>query len=276
MTTQDNIKPLYNEYEGQARRALTFAERKINLVWLKETMKRLSDEMDAKLAKIKADVLAGPVAYDIQDAIVKIVTEAQKKAFDYWKQTASSEMKVPTKATNPQVIGVMRSQNNALIAKMLGDIKKKYKASWYKSFSEDAQAFSEKGIVSQFFNGLKSLYVMGAINLWRETVFEQYPEQVYAFQFSAILDDRTTPICRWLDWIVVKPWSVEYELIKPPRHWNCRSIMVEILTDEPYKPMFTKQERLPVDLGVAPTIDEIEKWSKSQQKLIDVENAQDA
>ena len=271
--TTNNIKPLYNEYEGQARRPLTFAERKINLVWLKETMKRLSDEMDAKLAKIKADLLAGPVAYDVQDAIVKIVTETQKKAFDYWKQTASSEMKVPTKATNSQVVGVMRSQNNTVIGRMLADIKKKYKAKWHSSFAE-AQFFSENGILSQFFNGLKSLYVMGAINLGRETVFEQYPDRVYAFQYSAILDDRTTDICRGLDGIIVKPNSVEYEMIRPPRHWNCRSILVEILTDEPYKPMFTRQEKMPTEIGVAPTVEEIDKRQQKQQKLIDVENSQ--
>ena len=271
--TTNNIKPLYNEYEGQARRPLTFAERKINLVWLKETMKRLSDEMDAKLAKIKADLLAGPVAYDVQDANVKIVTETQKKAFDYWKQTASSEMKVPTKATNSQVVGVMRSQNNTVIGRMLADIKKKYKAKWHSSFAE-AQFFSENGILSQFFNGLKSLYVMGAINLGRETVFEQYPDRVYAFQYSAILDDRTTDICRGLDGIIVKPNSVEYEMIRPPRHWNCRSILVEILTDEPYKPMFTRQEKMPTEIGVAPTVEEIDKRQQKQQKLIDVENSQ--
>lgn len=37
-------------------------------------------------------------------------------------------MKVPTKATNNQVVGVMRSQNNAVISRMISDIKKKYKA----------------------------------------------------------------------------------------------------------------------------------------------------
>jgi len=49
------------------------------------------------------------------------------------------------------------------------------------------------------------LFVIGAINLGREAVFEENTKEIYAYQFSAILDDATTDICRGLDGIVVKP-----------------------------------------------------------------------
>jgi hypothetical protein len=63
---------------------------------------------------------------------------------------------------------------------------------------------------------------------------------IYAFEFSAILDDKTTKICKDLDGLVVEPMSKEYYRYSPPRHYNCRSIRVEILNDEPYRPKITK------------------------------------
>lgn len=81
-----------------------------------------------------------------------------------------------------------------------------------------------------------SLGVTGTINMGRAFVFERFPEKVYAFQFSAILDARTTDTCRSLDGRIVKPGSSEYYDYSPPRHYRCRSIWVEILQDEVFKP----------------------------------------
>jgi hypothetical protein len=168
--------------------------------------------------------------------------------------------------------GVMLAQNKQIVKRMLDDINARFKQKWYQTFAEYSVEFSEAGIFSQFFNGLKSLFVMGAINLGRETVFESEPDRVYAFQYSAILDDRTSDLCRSLDGIIVKPWSKQYHAIKPPNHWNCRWIFVEILTDEPYKPAFTKQERIETKDINKPTVEKLELWQKMQERLIDLQN----
>lgn len=265
-----------NDYEKKARRSLTFAERKVNLSSIKENMRRLSLKLDAKLAKVKNDILTWKAgdSEKLVNEIVSIVTEIQKEAFDFWKQTASNEMKVKAKPTNKNLEWIMKKQNTDTIKKMLSDIKKKFDLKWYKRFSEWVFAeFSETGILSQFFNWLKSLFVMWSINLGRETVREDNPEMVYAFQFSAILDDRTTDICNWLDGVIVKPWSDRYYQISPPRHWGCRSIWVEILTDEPYKPRFTKDSNVPSNTGIAPNIWALEEWKAKQQVLLDADSA---
>lgn len=71
-------------------------------------------------------------------------------------------------------------------------------------------------------------------------------------QFSAILDRRTTEICRRLDGIIVEYGSKQYYAYSPPRHWNCRSIWVAIMQDEPYKPKFTKS--FPQAVGNPPSL----------------------
>lgn len=48
-------------------------------------------------------------------------------------------------------------------------------------------------------------------------------------RYSAILDTRTTEVCRFLDGKVFKPSSPDLESLLPPNHFNCRSIVVPIV-----------------------------------------------
>jgi SPP1 gp7 family putative phage head morphogenesis protein len=51
---------------------------------------------------------------------------------------------------------------------------------------------------------------------------------VSAFQYSAILDDRTTELCQDLDG---KVWDADnplWDTFKPPNHFNCRSVLIAI------------------------------------------------
>lgn len=51
-------------------------------------------------------------------------------------------------------------------------------------------------------------------------------------EYSAILDSRTTPVCRNLDGKVFKTDSNALTDLTPPNHYMCRSIIVPILIDE--------------------------------------------
>jgi len=217
----------YNEYEWQAFRPLTFSERKVNWVGLKGTMKRLGTELQNELSKFLPKLAQWNWTQSDFKKMVEIVSNIQKESFEYWKQTASSEMKVKTKLTNEKVLNIMQEQNKVIIWKMMYDINQKLKQ------------FSEEWIVKQFLWWLNTLYLSGAINLGRESVYEANKELVYWLQYSAILDWRTTNICRGLDWMIVKADSSQAARYQPPNHWNCRSIRVEILQDEVYKPKMT-------------------------------------
>jgi SPP1 gp7 family putative phage head morphogenesis protein len=55
---------------------------------------------------------------------------------------------------------------------------------------------------------------------------------ITGYQYSAILDNRTSPVCEALDGKNIKKEEiVDYN---PPLHYNCRSIIVPIFKDEPF------------------------------------------
>lgn len=55
---------------------------------------------------------------------------------------------------------------------------------------------------------------------------------VKGIRWSSILDERTTPVCQLLDGLVFKPSDPNLEQLLPPRHYNCRSIIVPIVAGE--------------------------------------------
>ena len=58
-------------------------------------------------------------------------------------------------------------------------------------------------------------------------------------RYSAILDSRTTEVCRFLDGKVFRLPQREEELaaLLPPRHFNCRSIIVPVMVGEAIDPV---------------------------------------
>lgn len=54
------------------------------------------------------------------------------------------------------------------------------------------------------------------------------PGLILAMEFSAILDDRTTKICRELDGKLFRMDDPDLDRFKPPLHFNCRSMLVAV------------------------------------------------
>jgi SPP1 gp7 family putative phage head morphogenesis protein len=59
-------------------------------------------------------------------------------------------------------------------------------------------------------------------------------EALKAWQYSAILDSRTTDVCKTLDGKVFEAGDPAINALKPPRHFNCRSILVPIVLGDEY------------------------------------------
>jgi SPP1 gp7 family putative phage head morphogenesis protein len=57
------------------------------------------------------------------------------------------------------------------------------------------------------------------------------PDLVPAMQFSAVLDKRTTEVCRGLDGKIIPVGSPDLDRMQPPLHHNCRSILVPVTLD---------------------------------------------
>ncbi|HKZ42207.1 MAG TPA: minor capsid protein, partial [Candidatus Hodarchaeales archaeon] len=76
-----------------------------------------------------------------------------------------------------------------------------------------------------------------AFNFGRRTIFED-PElegYVVAYAYSSIIDSRTTPVCEALDGHVWRVGDEYLDLVQPPRHFQCRSLLIPIVQGEDYE-----------------------------------------
>lgn len=73
-----------------------------------------------------------------------------------------------------------------------------------------------------------------AINEARYDFFTQpeLGEYVQAFEYSAILDGRTTEVCEHMDGRIYRADSSVWESYTPPNHFNCRSLLIPITADD--------------------------------------------
>lgn len=71
---------------------------------------------------------------------------------------------------------------------------------------------------------------------YNEARAQQYKEDndlIAAFQYSAVMDERTSELCEALDGKVFSTAELDY--YNPPNHFNCRSIIVPIVVGEKYE-----------------------------------------
>ena len=76
-----------------------------------------------------------------------------------------------------------------------------------------------------------------AINESRQSVFGDPDLEgfVQAMEYTAILDDRTTEICSHLDGKVYPVDSPNWDGLRPPNHFNCRSLLIPITAVDKWK-----------------------------------------
>ena len=58
-------------------------------------------------------------------------------------------------------------------------------------------------------------------------------EATFGYQYSAILDDRTTDVCARLHNRIFEPGDEDLKAYTPPLHMNCRSILTRVRIDDP-------------------------------------------
>jgi len=260
-----------NKFEDKAARPLTFAERKVNFDSLGGAMESFSKILNEKITEItdkqKIDLLAqvkkavesndinavSTISAKYAGELAQALTNIQKELFEIGKKTAATEMGVQVPPTAREVSGAIRVQNDAVVAGMISRMELAAKTAITEGIAKKGGSITNTGTaetvaaasenLDKVFTSskatLNTLGITGAVNLGRSSIFERYPEKIYGFQYSAILDDRTTQICRSLDGLIVPAGSPDFYAYAPPRHYNCRSIWVEILQEETFKPKFT-------------------------------------
>jgi len=88
----------------------------------------------------------------------------------------------------------------------------------------------ESASVAAYLNTLARTNIFEAMNEARYAEFTDPSLEGYvvAMEYSAILDSRTTELCRELDGKVFEAGSEEWDLYRPPNHYNCRSVLIPI------------------------------------------------
>jgi len=81
--------------------------------------------------------------------------------------------------------------------------------------------------------------VSQAINRGRQDVFDEYKGKIEVYQYSAILDRKTCPLCEKLDGAVLSEDEYKKTRIVPPLHFLCRCIWVAVLKTDPNVPEVT-------------------------------------
>lgn len=84
-----------------------------------------------------------------------------------------------------------------------------------------------------------------AMNVARQDVFKSVDDRVAVYEYSAILDNRTSALCRELDGMVLNKEQYAASPWKPPVHFNCRSIWVAILKEDSFIPDVTGEVEKP-------------------------------
>lgn len=84
---------------------------------------------------------------------------------------------------------------------------------------------NEYGIATGLSGGMVRAYESGRARGWRTP---QISEKLWGLHYSAILDDRTTTLCRGLDGTTLPTDAAFWQQWTPPNHYGCRSCVIEV------------------------------------------------
>ena len=76
------------------------------------------------------------------------------------------------------------------------------------------------------------LLVGKSLNSGRGITFKANDKKIFAYRYTAVIDNRTTDFCRELDGAVFQTNDPDYIMLTPPNHFGCRSIWTPITKDE--------------------------------------------
>lgn len=107
----------------------------------------------------------------------------------------------------------------------------------FNPFIGDPQVISDGKVVSRFrLETIVRTNATDAFNNGRLVQARQAGELLQGFEYSATLDARTTDVCNYLHGKKFRPNDGTADNLSPPRHFNCRSILLPIPAQERVDP----------------------------------------
>lgn len=254
------------------RRQPTQAEKKVNFDGIQKKLNSLEAECERTIKPIYNQLITGALIkidkyvqagqYDkitsknifdenLKNQYIKVLKESGLDAYTYGKNDASDEIKVAIPTTPKESKAFFQDNAISVVEKQLSDLTFKIQAEVSKARRKDQLSkFSASDIISalNIMTGLyyqdtvgltASVLVSIGINRGRKDVFDEYKDQVYAYQYSALLDNRTCKTCEALDGKVLAEAEYKNTIYDPPLHMGCRCIWVAIMADELEPPPIT-------------------------------------
>lgn len=282
------------------RRDLTPAEKKVNFTGIDKKLNSLEAEFErsakplydelaktaiAKLDKILEDKDYGKITEknifdeNVKNQYVRAVKESGLEAYVYGKNGASDELGVKAPATpkaskdffRDQSVSIVEKQYSDLIFKIQAEVAKARRKDQLSKLSIGAVIATVSTLFTDFYKeviGLTAAAIVATgVNKGRKDVFEDSSNDISEYQYSAILDTKTCPICDDLDGSVVDEAEYKRTEFDPPIHHHCRCIWVAILADELDQPPITGLPERPGGLDEPQLSIKIEKRVEELSKI---------
>lgn len=188
-----------------------------------------------------------------EDQYKAAIQQAMMDAYTYAKNGAADEMGRNIPATSSVTKNTIQQKAQAIADKQYADMAFMIKNAVTEALRKNQLSSANLSIgdllstISAFFpeyfdNNVElgaTAFIGSAINIGRADVFDTYKNSIQSYQYSAILDDQTCPICESLDGTVVDEADYASTQWQPPIHFNCRCIWVAIGSDETDPPEIT-------------------------------------
>lgn len=254
-----------NDFKGW--RPLTFAEKKVNLKSINDTLDKIEGDWKTKARDILDDekeryikTVSKAIIDEDTDAIKKsqfrvttaytqVIKSHLKQVYEFGKNNASREMDVKAPANRKDTLRHIDITADAIVKDHVNTITSKAQTAIVEAIRkpDDKEEFDENktkaiGMLGQVLgtaiaskvDNTAAIIFSQFLNHGRADVFDTYPEKIYALQRSEILDSVTCNYCLSIDGRIIEkddPFAKNTIF-----HSNCRGIWVEILEDEEEKP----------------------------------------
>lgn len=258
--------------DARWKRELTPAETKVNFSSLQKKFITLETEFEDAAKpiwdKIKADTLSRVEtlleAEDYQaitdfeigfaDEYRAAIYDSMLASYNYAKVSAADELDVKAPATPKETKDLLNAQAQQTVDKQFAELKfeivnavttaqRKAQLSTTVDLSIADVIASIGTVVGSYYDSkigiTAGLLTTIGVNIGRDDVFKNTQEKISRYQYSALLDDVTCPICEDLDGMVLDQQQYNDTVWTPPIHWNCRCIWVAIQEDEIDQPDIT-------------------------------------
>jgi len=159
---------------------------------------------------------------------------APKQAIDYLKKKSITS----AVTSNEKLLGKVKQNllNAARGQKTTGEVIDDIKTVMSGYLDEVGSGYVETVVRTNLLDS----YNQGRITAMRDPDVADY---IAGVAYSAIMDERTSPVCEHLDTLVFKPNDPDLDRLTPPNHFNCRSVLVPVMIDEMPDEFITPTEK---------------------------------